>query len=297
MIVSVWKPIYNKGKIKHYDLVDKEHLLDPKGKTAYKVIWTCDSENCKTQNKKHSISACHLTKTNMNYHKQICRPCQCSGVNNGRYGDRRKWDDFFDEKKLSDMKRIYSQKWKGDKNPSVFDEVKIKKGQTIINEDYIEKMVREKNFKLVEILNLKGKKSEFVIQCPKNHTSVKRYVNFIRKEKKFLCQKCFYESIGIRPYEIEEYKVYANTVRLITLKTYRKYKNTINPNGLNLKKGEYNLDHRYSIFEGFKNNVPIEIICSKENLEVISEKENLIKGIKCSITLNELNEMTRYLYE
>ena len=63
MILNVWKPLYNKGKIMSYSLVDTDEIKILKGKTAYKVIWVCDEINCKTKNKKHSISACHLIKT------------------------------------------------------------------------------------------------------------------------------------------------------------------------------------------------------------------------------------------
>jgi len=53
----------------------------------------------------------------------------------------------------------------------------------------------------------------------------------------------------------------------------------------------HHLDHKYSITEGFKNNVPPKIIGSIHNLEFIDHKENCKKGIKCSITLKELYEL------
>ena len=60
MIKSIWKPNYNKSKVCYYDLFENINLTNVKGTTAFKVIWTCDSLNCKTPNKLHSISACHL---------------------------------------------------------------------------------------------------------------------------------------------------------------------------------------------------------------------------------------------
>lgn len=50
----------------------------------------------------------------------------------------------------------------------------------------------------------------------------------------------------------------------------------------------YHLDHKYSITEGFKNNVPPKVIGSIHNLEFIPYSENVKKGTKCSITLEEL---------
>jgi len=50
----------------------------------------------------------------------------------------------------------------------------------------------------------------------------------------------------------------------------------------------YHLDHKFSITEGFRNNVPPKIIGSIYNLEFIPYNVNVSKGIKCSITLEEL---------
>jgi len=51
---------------------------------------------------------------------------------------------------------------------------------------------------------------------------------------------------------------------------------------------DYHLDHMYSIFEGFRNNVDTYIIGHIENLRMLPYKENLSKFNKCSITLDEL---------
>lgn len=50
----------------------------------------------------------------------------------------------------------------------------------------------------------------------------------------------------------------------------------------------YHLDHKYSIAEGFKNKVPPKIIGSIVNLEFLFYTNNVKKGTKCSITLEEL---------
>jgi hypothetical protein len=56
---------------------------------------------------------------------------------------------------------------------------------------------------------------------------------------------------------------------------------------------EYHLDHKYSVFEGFKNDVPVEIIGHICNLEMLRYDENTSKGEKCSITLTELKELIK----
>jgi hypothetical protein len=54
------------------------------------------------------------------------------------------------------------------------------------------------------------------------------------------------------------------------------------------KPGTYHLDHKYSIAEGFKNNVPVHIIGNIANLEMISARNNLSKCRACSIDLDTL---------
>ena len=50
----------------------------------------------------------------------------------------------------------------------------------------------------------------------------------------------------------------------------------------------YNLDHKYSVMEGFRNNIEPKIIGHIANLEMLPYKENISKSDKCSITLEEL---------
>lgn len=52
--------------------------------------------------------------------------------------------------------------------------------------------------------------------------------------------------------------------------------------------GGYELDHKYSISEGWKNNIPPEIIAMKHNLQFLEKVPNIKKGGKCDITLTEL---------
>lgn len=46
----------------------------------------------------------------------------------------------------------------------------------------------------------------------------------------------------------------------------------------------YHLDHKVSIFYGFKNNIPAETIGDISNLRMIPYKENMRKGIKCDFS-------------
>jgi hypothetical protein len=297
MIKSIWKPVYFKSKIIYYDMVEVEDLTNKKGTTAYKVIWVCDNPKCRTPSKIHSISAHHLTKVKNNFNIQICRPCQCSGEGNGRFGDNRKWSDFHSEERVKELKLIYSEKWKGIKNPSLIDDVKIKKNQSIINEVFLKKIVNKNGFKLLSLVELDGKNSKLVVECKNGHISNKRYVNFVAKHKKFICSKCFYNSIALNlsKEDMLIIKNYYRIVRSMTKKTYKQYKNIINPNNLKISFNTYHIDHKFSVAEGFRNNLPPEILSAKENLQILTQHNNLSKQDKCSITLDELIEKTKYI--
>ena len=70
-------------------------------------------------------------------------------------------------------------------------------------------------------------------------------------------------------------------------KSYKKYYFLINQN--NYERGhDYHLDHKYSLYEGFKNGVSPKIIGGYKNLEVIKKSKNISKGKKCSIELKEI---------
>lgn len=50
----------------------------------------------------------------------------------------------------------------------------------------------------------------------------------------------------------------------------------------------FSIDHRYSVYDGYKNNVPLTIISNPNNLRIISVKENNDKGKNSIITLDQL---------
>lgn len=52
--------------------------------------------------------------------------------------------------------------------------------------------------------------------------------------------------------------------------------------------GNFHLDYKYSILEGYKNNISPEIIGNIKNLEFIPWEENIKKRTKNYITINEL---------
>lgn len=87
-----------------------------------------------------------------------------------------------------------------------------------------------------------------------------------------------------------EWELYREQVFNHTYKSWSHYQNKINPH--NLERGaDYELDHKFSITEGFKQNVSPEIIGHYANLELLPKFDNRSKRIRCSIALTELNEL------
>lgn len=91
--------------------------------------------------------------------------------------------------------------------------------------------------------------------------------------------------------KLPEFKKYFQKVRTITNKQPLETLENFNKRGVCGIDGAYNLDHCYSIIEGFKNNVPAEIIGNIKNLKMIPWEENLTKQGNCSIELEELKKL------
>jgi len=96
--------------------------------------------------------------------------------------------------------------------------------------------------------------------------------------------------ISIPKEQKTEWELYKEQVLNYTYKSWKHHQNKINP--LGLKRGnEYELDHKFSITEGFKQNVDPEVIGNYSNLELLPKNDNRSKRTKCSITLGELIQL------
>ena len=89
-----------------------------------------------------------------------------------------------------------------------------------------------------------------------------------------------------------EWELYREKVTNFTNISWKYAEHIINPNNLN-RGNEYELDHKFSITEGFIQGVPPEIIGHPSNLELLPKRENRSKRIKCSITREELYEAVK----
>ena len=104
--------------------------------------------------------------------------------------------------------------------------------------------------------------------------------SMLQEEKDEYCKR--YGSPSIPEEQKEQYIKYHRLVMKYTRRNSKFVEN------IELRGKEYHLDHKFSICEGFKQNVSPEIIGSKYNLEIIPHRENCFKQGKCSIELEEL---------
>ena len=97
---------------------------------------------------------------------------------------------------------------------------------------------------------------------------------------------------GIIKLDNRDFDMYSRLARNLTTQQYRKYKEIINPNNLprGLYSGEdlYHLDHIVSIKDGFDNNIPIHIISSIHNLQMLLVEENCSKNAKSDMVIEML---------
>jgi len=90
-------------------------------------------------------------------------------------------------------------------------------------------------------------------------------------------------------YKLDDFSLYCRKVNRITVKQPIETLENFDLRGHANKTGSYHLDHKFSKFMGFQNNIPPYIIGNIINLEMI-EARNIVKSRKCSLELEELFE-------
>lgn len=87
----------------------------------------------------------------------------------------------------------------------------------------------------------------------------------------------------------DDYQLYRYLVNFYTNKNQLSIMDNYDKRGLAGIQGAYQLDHKYSIIQGYLNVVSPELIGSLQNLKFVPWEENASKQSKCSITLEELS--------
>jgi hypothetical protein len=152
MIISVWKPktklIDKKQVVIYYTLVDKEDIFK-KGSSNFRIVYSCDKENCENKVKIFSISRHHLTEkrsNTLNEKIQICKSCQTKGSNNPRWNDNRNWDELYGLEKSKRLKNNLKKRMKIN-NPSKIESAIEKKIRTNIEKWGVENVFQSEEIK------------------------------------------------------------------------------------------------------------------------------------------------------
>jgi len=88
--------------------------------------------------------------------------------------------------------------------------------------------------------------------------------------------------------KLNEFKLYKRKVISVTKKQPIHLLQNFNKRGVSGIDGNYHLDHKFSIVEGFKQNISPEFIGNINNLEFIPWIENVKKRTNCSINKKDL---------
>lgn len=159
-------------------------------------------------------------------------------------------------------------------------DISSKKDISFIKEEF-----KKEGYTLIS-KNYKDNRKKLKFICPKGHNHKITWHDWNRGIR---CLFCYEESIKAT-YDLKEYKDYRMKTDVITIKNYRKYKNIINPNNLPRGKNKYQIDHIYSVYDGFKNNIPPEILSSIPNLRMLWWYDNISKSKRSSISIYKLYE-------
>ena len=131
-------------------------------------------------------------------------------------------------------------------------------------------------------------------ECDKGHIFKVTWNNFggINGSR---CPICWLEEKRRDIELLSEWKKYLYETYNYTNNTLKEYGYKIKNLDLRGRTHGYDLDHKYSIYDGFENNINPEIIGHWKNLEILKDSENRSKGKNSSISLNELLNIIKEL--
>jgi len=163
------------------------------------------------------------------------------------------------------------------------------------SKELISKELQKYNYflKSIEIDKYSHKIITFI--CNRGHEVTQRLDSWYRS--KYKCKECWIEDLSgenskfWKSYpkdSFKQFKLYRARVLQLTKQNIKKYINYINPSKLPLGKNKYNIDHIYSVYEGFINKVSPEIISSPINLQVLWYSDNIKKSSTSWMSIEEL---------
>jgi hypothetical protein len=131
-----------------------------------------------------------------------------------------------------------------------------------------------------------------IVGCSGNFISAYLSMNNLIRNRNEGASIGFFKRTGINYNEylksLPEREKYRRQVISLTNKQPINLLKNYEKRGVSGLDGVYHLDHKYSIFEGFENNIKPEIVASLKNLVFIPWRDNVVKRTNCSITKEEL---------
>lgn len=132
-------------------------------------------------------------------------------------------------------------------------------------------------------------KQKLKLKCKNGHIFYSRWNDIDQGHTQ--CRQCYLNSkIVYDIKDIDKFYKYRIIVQRLTRKMYKQFKELINPNNLERSQGaNHHLDHKFSVLDGFLNNISPEIISNLYNLQMLPWLENSIyKKGSSSISYKEL---------
>jgi hypothetical protein len=217
------------------------------------------------------------------------------------------YEEIYGKEKAEELKKIRSIQfskqrtgkapWNKNKTGIYSEETlqKISNGNTYTIDDY-----KEKYPEFVELEKPIFKNNKLLIKCKycnKLFTPTRIQLTERLRSIKNKIYKCFFYCSNdckhncnffkrqVDPDTKTKFQEYSNKVWRLTTQTLKIHQiKNIELRGRN----KYHLDHKFSILEGFNQNINPKILAHPKNLQMIPERKNIQKGSKCSITLKEL---------
>lgn len=194
------------------------------------------------------------------------------------------WKEDYENPKTKEVINLYS------KGKSIIETSK----ETKLSITGINKILKKHNMLRTEL------KNKSMLGKTHNEETKKKVI----KTKKMRLEKGLYDHIYLKRTGLTykefikqqpEFKKYFNKVRCTTRKSNPSTLPNFDKRNYKRSGDSYQLDHKYSIIEGFKNNISPEVIGHICNLEMIPWKQNQQKQGKCSHTIEELvNKINDY---
>jgi hypothetical protein len=179
---------------------------------------------------------------------------------------------FPDAKMISESLRISLSENNSMKNPSSVNKIKQTKLEKYGNPSF--NNIKKQQQTLMETYGVSNPAA-----LPHNIERAKKQLEDIRV-------RAYESGRYLDPADKPAYIRYRDTVRKLTERTIKLYKTQLT--NIEKRGRKFHLDHKYSIFEGFRNNIDADILAHICNLEILPSTINESKNIKSSITLIEL---------